>query len=168
MAWVWWLGAAVLLVVVEILSLDLVLIMFAGGALVAALLAGLGLPVWAQILGFGLTSTLLLLALRPWMLRHLRHRVDLPETNAAAHVGRIVVVVSEVSERAGRVKLVGEVWTARTEGDEVVGVGQEVRVVRIAGATAVVTAQHDAGAAARPPQQVPSVPFDRAPEETAQ
>ena len=140
MGWLWWLGAALLLGVVEMLSLDLVLIMFAGGALVAAGLAAAGLPLWVQIIGFGVTSTLLLLALRPWLLRSLRSRVPLEETNVHAHVGRIAVALDEVSERSGRVKLAGEVWTARTENDEVYGEGAEVRVVRIAGATAVVTA----------------------------
>ena len=140
MDWVWWLGAALLLAVVEILSVDLVLIMFAGGALVAALLALLDAPLWMQILGFAGTSTLLLFALRPWLLRHLRDRVPLVETNAAANVGRSAVVVAEVSERAGRVKLAGEVWTARTENDEVIPVGEEVTVIGILGATALVTA----------------------------
>lgn len=138
MAWVWWLGAALLLGVVEMLSLDLVLIMFAGGALAATGLALLGLPVWVQILGFAVTSTLLLAALRPWLLRHLRTRVPLVETNAAAHVGRTGVAVTEVSERGGRIKLAGEVWTARVDGHAVVAVGDEVRVTGIDGATAVV------------------------------
>lgn len=154
MAWIWWLGAALLLAVVEILSLDLVLVMFAGGALVGGLLAALGAPFWLQVLGFAATSGLLLLALRPWLLTFLRKRVPLVETNAAGYVGRTAVVVSEVTERMGRVKLSGEVWSARTEEDEVVPVGEEVLVVRIEGATAVVTAL--ASGSGRPqPQQEP-------------
>src|SRR5665648_630525 len=74
MAWAWWLGAALLLGVVEILSVDLVLIMFAGGALVGAGLAFAGTELWVQIVGFTITSTFLLIALRPWLLRHLRQR----------------------------------------------------------------------------------------------
>ena len=91
MAWVWWLGAALLLGVVEILSVDLVLIMFAGGALVAAGLAFAGTELWVQIVGFAITSTLLLIALRPWLLRHLRQRIPLVETNAAAQRRAAVV-----------------------------------------------------------------------------
>jgi len=138
MAWVWWLGAALLLGVVEILSVDLVLIMFAVGALVAAGLAFAGAELWVQIVGFAITSTLLLIALRPWLLRHLRQRVPLVETNAAAHVGRVAVAVTPITERTGRVKLAGEVWTARTEALETIDVGEEVLVRRIEGATAVV------------------------------
>ena len=43
-------------------------------------------------------------------------------------------------EKVGRIKLAGEVWTARTEQDEVVAVGQEVTVLGIMGATALITA----------------------------
>lgn len=145
MAWVWWLGAALLLAVVEILSLDLVLIMLAGGALAAMGLALLGLPLWIQILGFTVTSASLLLALRPYLLRHLRKRVPLVETNAAAHVGRVAVAVTAVTDRSGRVKLAGEVWTARTDGHDVIEVGEEARVVRIEGATAIVVRLTAAG-----------------------
>lgn len=147
MAWVWWLGAALLLGVVEILSLDLVLIMFAGGALAGGALAAADQPLAVQLVGFGLTSTLLLLALRPWLLRHLRTRVPLVETNAAAHVGRTALVVTAVDEHGGRVKLAGEVWTARVDGPEVLAEGDEVRVVRIDGATAVVAPLDTAGSA---------------------
>lgn len=165
MAWLWWIGAALLLAVVEMLSLDLVLIMFAGGALVAGLLAAAGLPLWVQIVGFGVTAALLMVALRPWLLRHLRDRVPLVETNAAAHVGRTAVVVTQVTERAGRVKLVGEVWTARSVDDEVIEVGTEARVLRIEGATAIVTALP---AADRPdPHRQSTQAHDRPSEEPA-
>jgi membrane protein implicated in regulation of membrane protease activity len=142
-AWAWWLGAALLLAVAEMLSLDLFLIMLSGGALVGLLLSLLGVPFWVQVLGFAVASALLLFALRPWLLRHLRDRVPLVETNAAGLVGKTGVAVAEVTEHAGRVKLSGEVWTARTEGGQVVPLGGHVRVVRIAGATAIV-ARHDA------------------------
>ncbi|SDS58486.1 Membrane protein implicated in regulation of membrane protease activity [Paraoerskovia marina] len=139
MAWLWWLGGAAVLALLEIVSLDLVLIMFAGGALAAAGMAALGAPVWVQILAFLVTSGLLLFALRPWLLRSLRSRMTLTETNAAAQVGRMAVVLEDVTELHGRIKLAGEVWSARTE-DEApsLPVGTEVRVLRIDGATAVV------------------------------
>lgn len=165
MGWAWWLGAALLLAVAEMLSLDLFLIMLAGGALVGMALALVGAPFWAQVLGFAAASALLMFALRPWLLRHLRDRVPLVETNAAGLVGRVGVVLAEVTERAGRIKLSGEVWSARTEHDEVVPRGDEVRVVRIAGATAIVTLNHDP--APRPPGLgAPPEPTDRPQEST--
>ncbi|MHA7132743.1 NfeD family protein [Oerskovia turbata] len=139
MDWLWWVGAGLLFILVEIISLDLVLIMFAGGALAAAGVNAAGGPLWLQIVTFAVVSAALLLALRPWLLRHLRHRVPLTETGAAAQVGRTAVVVDRVTELSGRIKLQGEIWSARTvDGSPELPIGAEVRVVRIDGATAVV------------------------------
>ncbi|WP_159808090.1 NfeD family protein [Cellulomonas citrea] len=138
MAWLWWVGAALVLGILEMLSLTLVLIMFAGGALAGAIASLLGAPVWGQVLAAAVVSALLLATLRPWLLRHLRRRVPLQETNAAALVGRPAVVVSAVDAASGRVKLEGEVWSARTESGVVLPAGAPVTVTRIDGATAVV------------------------------
>ncbi len=139
MGWLWWVGGALTLGILEMLSLDLVLVMFAGGALAGALAYALGAPVAVQILVAALTSIVLLVTLRPWLLRHLKGRVDLPETNAAALVGRPAVVVSTVDGTTGRVKLVGEVWSARTADGGSLPPGTSVTVTKIEGATAVVT-----------------------------
>ena len=58
-AWAAWLGVAVVLAVVEMLSLDLVLLMFAIGALAAAAAAGLGAPVFVTVPLFAIVSLLL-------------------------------------------------------------------------------------------------------------
>lgn len=143
MDWLWWVGAAIALGIVEILILDVVVLMLIGGALAGALAAALGAPVWVQVIVACVVSVLLVVTLRPWVLTQLRKRVPLAETNAAAQVGRRAVVVADVSENGGRVKLGGEVWTARLEedglpGTPVLAVGTEVQVLRIEGATAVV------------------------------
>lgn len=138
MAWMWWVGGALLLGILEMISLTLVLIMFAGGALAGALVSLLGVPLWGQIVVAVVVATLLLATLRPWLLRHYRRRVPLQETNSAALVGRSAVVVAAVDGATGRVKLAGEVWSARTESGDVLDPGAQVRVQRIDGATAVV------------------------------
>ncbi len=141
MDWFWWVGAAILLGVIELLSLDLVLIMFAGGALAAGAVSYFDGPLWLQIVVFGVVSIGLLGALRPWLLRHLRARTPLVETNTAAHVGRTAVVVDQVTGQGGRIKLEGEVWSARAEpATSTLPEGAKVEVLRIDGATAVVSA----------------------------
>lgn len=141
MEWLWWIGVALLFIVIEIVSLGLVLIMFAGGALAAAVANAVGAPLWLQFVVFAGASALLLIALRPWLLRRLKVRMPLVETNSAAQIGRPAVVVAEVGPLGGRIKLSGEVWSARAVRDGVAfPVGAEVRVVRIDGATAVVDA----------------------------
>ncbi len=139
MEWVLWLAGALLLGVIEILVVDLVFLMFAGGALAATLAAAMGAPLWAQVLTFSLASGILLVAVRPWALRTFKQSVPETATNVAAHVGRSAVVVLDVTAHAGRIKLAGEIWTARAaERGAVIPVGSTVRVVRIEGATAVV------------------------------
>lgn len=137
MAWLWWLGAALVLGIAEVLSLGLVLLMFAGGALAGAIAAALGANVVVQALVAVAVSVILLMALRPWLLRHLRRRQPLVETNAPALVGRDGVAVTPVAPEGGRVKIGGEVWTARTSGARL-ATGTRVRIARIDGATAVV------------------------------
>ena len=139
MDWLWWWGAALLLIVIEVVSLDLVLLMFAGGAIAAGIATMLGAAFPLQIVVFAVVSVLLLVSIRPWLLRHLRDRVPLVETNAAAQVGRLAMVVQEVDVHGGRIKLSGEVWSARSAHEGVRrAVGTEVRVVAIDGATAVI------------------------------
>ena len=137
-AWLWWLGAALVLAIAEELSLGLVLLMFSGGALAAAITAGLGAPVVVQVIVAVVVSALLLFTLRPWLLRHLRQRHRLVETNVHALVGRPAVTVTDVAGSGGRVKIGGEVWTARSRSGNPIATGTPVRVTQIDGATAVV------------------------------
>ncbi len=138
MDWYWWLAIMLVLVAIEALTLDLFLFMFAGGAIAAAL-AALGTDNLAiQVIVFAVVSVLLVGALRPWLLRNLRLRGPLPETNLAAQVGSSAIVLHDVDHVSGRVKFHGEVWSARTATDESFIVGTEVIVTRIDGATAIV------------------------------
>ncbi|RMI13652.1 NfeD family protein [Cellulomonas triticagri] len=146
MGWLWWLGGALLLGVVEIFALDLIFLMLAGGALVGALANALGAPLAVQIVAAAVASLLMLFALRPFLLRRLRLRTSLVETNTAALVGRSAVVVAPTDLEGGRVKLAGEVWSARAVGGAAFAAGTEVRVARIDGATAVVEPVGPAGA----------------------
>lgn len=144
MDWILWVAGALVLAVVEVLVVDLVFVMFTGGALAAAVAAALGAPLWAQVLTFCVVSAVLLVAVRPWALRVFRRSVPETVTNVAAHVGRTAVVVLDVTSHAGRIKLAGEVWTARTaQPGEVIPTGSVVRVVRIEGATAIVEASSE-------------------------
>ena len=164
MEWLWWLGAALLLIAVEVVTLDFVLLMFAGGALAAAVATALGAPFPLQIVLFAVVSVLLLVSIRPWLLRHLRDRVPLVETNAAAQVGRPAIVVQDVDVHGGRVKLSGEVWSARSARPDVVyPVDTELRVVRIEGATAVVDGAAPGAVRPAPPGDLRTRPFPEPP-----
>lgn len=138
MMWILWLCAALILALVEVLVVDLVFLMLAGGALAATVAAAAGAPLPVQVIVFAVVAALLLIAIRPWALRRFRTQTPEVATNTAALVGQPAVVTEAVSERDGRVKLDGEVWSARLSGAGVLEAGTEVRVLRIEGAAAIV------------------------------
>ncbi|AXT86791.1 hypothetical protein C6I20_06595 [Aeromicrobium sp. A1-2] len=139
-AWATWLGIAVVLALVELLSLDLVLLMFALGALAAAVVTGLGGPLWLAIVVFILVTVALVLLVRPPLVARLHDGPTLM-TGHQALVGHTAIVVEPVDHRQGRVQLSGELWSARTQLDaESFDTGTEVLVTRIDGATVIVTA----------------------------
>lgn len=137
-AWLIWIIAAAILTAAEALSLDLVLVMCAGGALVGAGTAGVGLPPAAQVAIAIVTSVLLVMFVRPVAKRHLLGHGG-PPMNAAALIGLEAVVLAPVDYRDGRVRLNGSEWSARSaERSQTFAVGTTVRVIHIDGATAVV------------------------------
>lgn len=135
----WWFLGALLLGIAEVFTLDLTLAMCAGGALAGGTVVLLGGPQWLAAVISVVVAGLLLFALRPWLLSALRARTPLVETNAAALVGKEAKTVTVVTEDRGRVKLNGEVWSARVVEDaDEIAAGTEVVVVKISGATALV------------------------------
>jgi membrane protein implicated in regulation of membrane protease activity len=137
--WLIWLIAAVVFAVGEIATLSFFLAPFAGGALVAAILAGAGIGSVAEWAVFLAVSGVLLATLRPLARSHRRVPPQI-RTGTAALVGRTGVAVDRIDHSSGTVRLEGEVWTARPyDEDDVIEAGTRVSVVEIRGATALVT-----------------------------
>ncbi len=134
-----WILIAVLFAAGEVASLSFFLAPFAVGALLGAVADLAGLSTVAAVLVFLVSSSLLLGFVRPIARRHL-YTAPKIRTGTAALVGKTALVTEQVDDRAGSVKLDGELWTARTfvEG-EVIAVGRRVHVVEIRGATALVS-----------------------------
>ncbi|MFY9916244.1 MAG: NfeD family protein [Nocardioidaceae bacterium] len=136
--WQTWLIAALVLAGAELATLDLTLLMMAVGAAAAALIAGLGLNLVFQVLGAVVVAVALLGFVRPNIVRRL-HAGPTLQNGPEALVGRSGLVLERVTAHAGRVKLRGEVWSARTFDESVVvEPGEKVGVAQIDGATAVV------------------------------
>jgi len=134
-----WLIVGLALAGAEALTGDLSLLMLSGGALAAAGSSWLlGMPVWVDGAVFLVVSVLLLVLVRPVMRRRLTSGPGLPEPVKALE-GKSAVVLEPVSRHQGRIKLDGEVWTARPlTDDDVYQPGEQVTVMHIDGATAVV------------------------------
>ncbi|MGH3908997.1 MAG: NfeD family protein [Pseudonocardiaceae bacterium] len=133
-----WLIAGVVLIAAEVLSGDFVLLMLGTAALAAAVSSALGAPLWVDVLVFGTISVALVTLARPMLRRRLHAGIEL-RTNAEALIGGSAVVVTTVDASGGKVKLRGELWSARAfDETQVLKPGQAVTVMDISGATAVV------------------------------
>jgi membrane protein implicated in regulation of membrane protease activity len=141
--WETWLMIAVALGVLELLSADLILIMLAGGALVGMVVALFGLPVAVQIVVALGTAVGLLAVIRPSMVHRL-HAGPTLRTGADALIGERGFVLEPLSHATpGRVKIGGDVWTAKPyDEDDQIEAGAAVDVVSIKGATAYVLRTH--------------------------
>ncbi len=138
--WVIWLVAACLLGVGEMHTGGFFLGPFAIGALLAAVLSLAGAGAVGSAIAFLLVSLLMLVLLRPVARRH-RRLPPAMRSGTAALVGRDAIVLERIANRegVGCVKIGGEVWTARSyDEDEVMNPGEQVQVVEIRGATALV------------------------------
>lgn len=139
MAWFWWVVAAFALGVAEVFTLDLFFANLVVAALAGAGVAALGGSFTAQALTAAGVAVVMLLLVRPLLLKRLRVQGELQQTGTQAHVGRPARVLARVDDAGGRVKLAGEEWSARSaSAAQVFPVGASVRVVAIDGATAVV------------------------------
>ena len=112
--------------------------MLALGAVAASAIAGLGGGAVLQVLVFAAVSVALIAVVRPIANRHRNQRPQLA-TGIDALKGKQAVVLERVDHAGGRIKLAGEVWSARSlDAEQAYEAGQEVDVVEIEGATAIV------------------------------
>ena len=134
-----WVVLLVICVVVEIATMGLTTIWFAGGAFIALILAIIGLPSYVQIAAFLVVSLTLLFFTRPIAVRFFNK--DRVKTNAESLVGekaRVLIPVNNLKSE-GQVMVNGMEWTARSTKDEVTFVKDEmVRIVGISGVKLII------------------------------
>ena len=140
-AWVIWLIVAVVFAVAEVINLSFYLFPFAIGAAAAALVDLAGGGTGIEWVTFAVLTAVSFTVVRPIARRH----VNMPpqiRTGTAALIGRTGIVTERIvnDEGVGRVRIEGEVWTARAyDEDKVIEPGTRVHVMEIKGATALVS-----------------------------
>jgi membrane protein implicated in regulation of membrane protease activity len=143
-AWIGWVVLILIFLVIEMLTLDFTFLMLGIGG-VAGLVSDLfGAPIWLQVIIAAIVAAVLVLVLRPPLLRRLRRGEDPTPTNVAALVGLTGQVLSTVTPHGGQVKLSnGDTWTARPDRSGELEPGTVIRVSRIDGATAFVRPEEE-------------------------
>ncbi|HEX9355940.1 MAG TPA: NfeD family protein [Streptosporangiaceae bacterium] len=137
-SWIVWLVLAAVLGVTEVMTTTLAFGLIAVGAVVAAVVgaAGAGLPF--QLGAFALAAAGGLIVVRPIAMRHIK-QPPLLRTGTSALVGRSAKVIEEITDDGGRVRIGGELWSARPyDESQVIPVGSTVDVFAIEGVTALV------------------------------
>ena len=134
-----WGGLLLFFAVLEGLTAGLVSIWFCVGALVALVASMLGANVIIQAALFVVLSLISMALIRPLAKKHLIPKTV--ATNADRIIGAEAVVMEAIDNLAatGQVQVDGKIWTARTEREEAIPVGETVLVLRIEGVKAIVS-----------------------------
>lgn len=136
-----WIVLAVVLAIAEAFTATFVLLMFAGGAIAAAIAAGLGANLVGQGLTFAVVSALSLLLFRPIIKKHMLPAIagEDETIGVKALEGAPGTVLEQVTGDSGLVKVEGELWTARVyDATQVLEPGERIRVIEVRGTTAMV------------------------------
>ena len=140
--WALWLTVFLVFAAVEMLTLDLFFIILGGGALAGLVADFAGADLWLQIVVFCVVSLLMIAFVRPVTLKHLHKGPAEQRTNVDRLIGETALVMEAVSATGGRVKIGGDIWSARSDSGTLTE-GQRVIVAAIEGATAVVAPQSE-------------------------
>lgn len=136
---VYWLILFLLLIVIEVLTMGLTTIWFAGGAVVAMVINMLGGNIWIQMIAFLAVSFLLLIFTRPFAARYVnRGRVN---TNVDELIGAEAVVTETIDnlKSTGTVRINGLEWTARSKDVSVlIENGTTVEILSVEGVKLIV------------------------------
>ncbi len=128
-----WLFIVVVMAVIEIITLGLTTIWFAGGALAAFVASLLGANLIVQIVLFIVVSVGLLALTRPLAVKFLNK--DRESTNAESLIGKRAVVKLEIDNlnAQGMVSVNGQEWTARAYEEKIIPQGATVEIMEISG-----------------------------------
>ncbi len=125
-----WLVIMIVLVIIEVITLGLVCIWFAGGALAAALVAVFGGPWWLQLIVFTVVTAVLLIFTKPVAKKYFTDKIQ--KTNSEDLIGKKVMVTEVVDNvrATGAAVASGLEWTARSVQDEVTFEKGEIALVK--------------------------------------
>ena len=136
---IFWLVLLIICIGIEVATMGLTTIWFAGGALVAIFAAAVGAPIWLQAIIFIVVSLVLLFFTRPIAVKYFNK--DRVKTNVESMVGRQAIVISEIDnlQGIGQVTVGGQEWSARSAEDQAkIAVGAVTVVVAISGVKLIV------------------------------
>ena len=136
---IFWLVVLIVCLGIEMGTMGLTTVWFAGGALIAIVAAALNAPLVVQVVLFLGVSLVLLVYTRPVAVKYFNK--DRIKTNAESIVGRQAIVTEKIEnlQGKGQVTVNGQEWSARSVKEGVdIPEGAVVTVVAISGVKLIV------------------------------
>ena len=129
MGTIFWLILFVILLIIEIFTMGLTTIWFAGGAIIAFVLAFIGFELPVQIIVFLLVSILLLVLTRPLAIKFFNK--ERQRTNVESLIGQKAIVLEKIDtlRGVGRVEVNGMEWSAKTDEPEMLIEAGEIVII---------------------------------------
>lgn len=139
-----WLAIMIVFIIIELATVGLTTIWFAGGALIATIVSCVGGPFWLQVVFFFAVSIVLLYFTRPLVMKYINN--NHAKTNYEGVIGKVVRITEKVDNIAatGTARVNGQDWTVRSKEDEVtIEAGSLAKVEEIEGVKLIVTEYKD-------------------------
>lgn len=141
--WAAWLALTFVLLVLELLMLDLLFLMLAAGGAAATTVALASGPAWLQVVLGSATALLMIGAVRPIALKHLKKGPPEQLTNVDRMAGMSARVLETTTDDTGLAEVEGETWTARAVHGETLEAGHSAVVDSVDGATVYLKPVHE-------------------------
>lgn len=136
-----WIIAAVVLGIVEASTTNLITIWFAVSALMTAVFAAMGAGSGVQIAVFIMLSVILVAATRPLAKRFITKKTVATNADRIISAQGIVIRRIDPVENMGQVKVMGQVWSAKSSNGEIIEEGTPVVIQALEGVKVVVSAK---------------------------
>ena len=132
MPWIW-LTVIVVMSILELATIQFVSIWFVVGAIGGLILSVFGLSILFQVIAFIVITITSVVLTRPLVKKIMNFKKE--DTNLGRYINKTGMVIEEINNNfnSGQVKVSGLVWTARSEGGDVIKVGEKIKVTSIDG-----------------------------------
>ncbi len=134
---IFWIVMTVIFLIIEALTVSLVTIWFAGGAILTVVLSFFVDSFTIQVVFWIISSTLLLIFTKPMLSKNIDKQKI--KTNVDSLIGKTGFVTSPAKKfETGQAKVMSQVWTIKSSNNEELDIGDEIRVVSVEGVKLIV------------------------------
>lgn len=137
---IFWFVTFIVLLIIEIVTINLVSIWFAIGAIASMITSFFTNSIFIQLIVFIIVSLISLLITKP-IIKKIKSKEIIP-TNLDRVIGKSAIVTKEIKkDKYGEVKVLGSIWTACSDRD--IDLGEKVKVLSIEGVKLIVKIEEE-------------------------